>query len=83
MACGSSVMSCGGVQVDRFRSTVVVTLSVNMMRTHLYYYSMRFLYGNVFYYTNILHVCVVHVRACGRERMCVCMRVSNCVHVSI
>ena len=38
---------CGGVEMDNFRSTVVVTLSVNMMRTHLYYCSMRCLYGNV------------------------------------
>ena len=49
---------CGGVQMDSFRSTVVVTLSVNMMRTHLYYCSMRCLYGKVLYYTNILHVWV-------------------------
>ena len=59
-------MSCGGVQMDSFRSTVVVSLSVNKMRTHLYYCSIRFLYGNVFHYTNILHVCV-----CGA---CACMR---------
>ena len=32
-------------QMDSFRSTVVVTLSVSMMCTHLYYCSMRFLQG--------------------------------------
>ena len=34
------------VQMDSFRSTVVVTLSVNVMCTHLYYCSMRCLYCN-------------------------------------
>ena len=37
------------VQIDSFRSTVVVTLSVNMMCTHLYYCSIRCLYYNMWY----------------------------------
>ena len=44
--------------MDNFRSTVVVTLSVNVMCTHLYYCSMRCLYCNMLYNTNILHVCL-------------------------
>ena len=33
--------------------------------------------------TSYMCVFVVHVRACRRERMCVCMCVSTCVDVSI
>ena len=55
--------------MDSFRSTVVVTLSVNLMCTHLYYYSMRCLYCNLLYNTNILHVCL----------WCICVCVGVCV----
>ena len=33
--------------------------------------------------TSYMCVFVVHVHACGRERMCICMCVSTCVHVNI
>ena len=45
------------VQMDSFRSTVVVTLSVNVMCTHLYYCSMRCLYCNMFaHITSYMHI---------------------------
>ena len=51
------------VKIHSFRPTVVVTLSVNMMCTHLYYCSMSCLYCRMLYNTNILqYVC-----------MCVCV----------
>ena len=47
------------VKINSFISTVVVTLSVNVMCTHLYYCSMRCLYCKILYNTNILqYVCV-------------------------
>ena len=67
-------LTCMVVQMDSFRSTVVVTLSINVMCTHLYYCSMRCLYCKMLYNTNILqYVCVC---------VCVCMHVSTCVDVS-
>ena len=64
------------VKTDSFRSTVVVTLSVDVTCTHLYYCSMRCLYCKMLYNTNILqYVCVC---VC----VCVCMHVSTCVDVS-
>ena len=60
------------VKIDSFRSTVVVTLSVNSMCTHLYYCSMRRLYCNMLYMTNILqYMCV-----------CVCIHLGTCVDMS-
>ena len=66
--------------MDSFRSTVVVTLSVNVMCTHLYYCSMSCLYCNM-----SLHCVCVCVCVC----MCVCVfayvfaSVWMCMHVDV
>ena len=70
------------VQMDSFRSTVVVTLSVNMMCTHLYYCSMSCLYCNMSLHCMCVCVCVcVCMYACAC--VCVCVRVCVCVCVCI
>ena len=61
------------VQTDSFRSIVVVTLSVNVMRVHLYYCSMRCLYCNMF-----AHYHKLQAYTCG----CVCICMCACVDVS-
>ena len=55
------------VQIDNLRSTVVVTLSVNVMHTHLYYCSMSFF-------------CIV--TCCNTSILCVHVGVFVCIHVS-
>ena len=61
------------VQIDSFRSRVVVTLSANVLCTHLYYCSMSCLYCNMLHISQAtcIYLCT-YVWVCLHMYVCLC-----------